>query len=66
MLFSLPEAQHFWKKHPRLRTLPQQELEVVGRPALLTTFESITEHARLDIVTSADSFMVLNIYEGSA
>ena len=62
MLFSLPEVQHFWKKHPRLRTLPQQDLEVVGRPALLTTFESITEQARLDIVTSADSFVVLNIY----
>lgn len=64
MLFSLPEAQRFWKEHPRLRPLPQQEREVPGRPALLTTFVSITEQARLDIVTSADSFMVLNIYGG--
>ena len=65
MLFSLPEAQRFWKEHPRLRTLPQQELEVFGRPALLTTFESITEQTRLDIITSADSFMVLNMHGGS-
>jgi RNA polymerase sigma-70 factor (ECF subfamily) len=65
MLFSLPETQRFWKEHPRLRTLPQQDLEVAGRPALLTTFESVTEQVRLDIVTSADSFIVLNIYGGS-
>jgi hypothetical protein len=46
-----PEGRRFHREHPRIRTLPERRVEVAGRPALLTAFESVGRSAVLETVT---------------
>jgi RNA polymerase sigma factor (sigma-70 family) len=57
-------AQQFLQAHPRIRTLPRRSLEVDGRAALLTRFESVTDSARLDIISDEETYELLHIYGG--
>ena len=61
LTWSLPEARAFWREHPRMRFLPEREVEVAGSPAVVTGFESITGPARLDAVMLVDSLEVVSI-----
>jgi hypothetical protein len=61
-VLNLPEGQQFWREHPRLRLLPEREVEAAGGPALVTSFESITGGARLDVVTARDAFEIIGIH----
>lgn len=58
------EAQHFLRTHARVRTLPEREIEVAGRPAIVTVFESLTDTTHLDIVSALDTYEPLHIYGG--
>jgi hypothetical protein len=49
--------------HPRIRTLPEREVEAAGVPALVTAFESMAGRARLEVVSARDSYAVLGIYD---
>lgn len=60
----LPETQQFIHEHPRIHTLPECEIEIDGRLALVTTFESITDNARLTVISAKDNFEVLRIHGG--
>lgn len=60
-----PEVRAFWKRHPQMRTLPERQIEVAGVPAILTSFESVQNTARIDVVTARDSFDVLQIEDYS-
>jgi RNA polymerase sigma-70 factor (ECF subfamily) len=60
----LPAGQRFWRKHPRIRKLPERSILVDGRTALVVGFESVTDNARLEIVSLSDTFEVLGIYGG--
>lgn len=53
------EAQHFLRTHARVRTLPERVIEVAGRPAIVTVFESLTDNAHLEIVSALDTFETL-------
>lgn len=64
IVLSLPEGQRFWKEHPRIHIPPQQEIEVDGHSAFLTTIESVTDAARLTVITTADTYQVLRIHGG--
>jgi RNA polymerase sigma factor (sigma-70 family) len=57
-----PEAQRFWRRHPRMRALPVREVETEGRPALVSGFESTNGHARLVIVSDRQTYHVLRSY----
>jgi hypothetical protein len=57
----VPEAQQFYRRYQRVRTLPEWEMEVNGRSAIVTRLESVTEHASLDIVTTLDTYEVLSL-----
>jgi RNA polymerase sigma-70 factor (ECF subfamily) len=59
-----PEALHFWRRHPRMRALPTREIEAGGRPALVTGFESLDDHARLELVSARDTYEVLRVFGG--
>ncbi len=59
---ALPEAQEFWRRYPRLRALPVRELDAGGRAALLRSFESGTDAARLEIVFDRDTWIPVSIY----
>jgi RNA polymerase sigma factor (sigma-70 family) len=57
-----PEGRRFWRAHPRLRTLPEREVEAAGRDALVTSFESVTDGARLDVVSAHDTYEILSVH----
>jgi len=59
------QAIQFWRRHPRMRALPVQTLDFGGRPAVWTGFESGSDHARLDIITSRDTLEVLHTSESA-
>ncbi|HKO24741.1 MAG TPA: sigma-70 family RNA polymerase sigma factor, partial [Chloroflexota bacterium] len=67
LVMSLPEVQRFWAEHHRIRTLlPQREVEIAGHPALVTRFESVTDAARLDVVSRRDTLMAIHIHGAPA
>ena len=61
LILTLPEGRRFWRDHPRIRTLPERELEAQGRDALLVSFESLRDPARLDAVVDRDTYQVMSI-----
>jgi RNA polymerase sigma factor (sigma-70 family) len=65
LVMALPEVSAFRRAHSRVRTLPLRELEADGQPAVLMTIESVNSPARLDILSSRDTFSVLGIHRSS-
>jgi len=61
LTWSLPEARRFWRVNPRMRFLPEREVEAAGSPAIMTGFESLTGGARLEVVTLRDTYRVVRI-----
>lgn len=61
LTWSLPAVRRFWQEHPRMRFLPEREIEVDGSPAMVAGFESVTSAARLDVVSLRDSLRVVRI-----
>lgn len=61
LALNLAEGQAFWRKHPRVRTLLQQEIDFEGHPALLVRFESITDLAQLHVVVARENYRVLGV-----
>jgi RNA polymerase sigma factor (sigma-70 family) len=53
LVLQLPEARGFWRAHPRMRVLPYRQVEHEGMDAWVTTFESVADGARLEVVSSA-------------
>ncbi len=62
LALALPEGRHFWREHPRIRTLPEREIEAEGHQAIVTTFESVSDSARLEVVARRDTFEVLAVH----
>jgi RNA polymerase sigma factor (sigma-70 family) len=60
-LMGLPALQNFWKRHPRLRRPPEQDIIFQGVPAIKLRYESLTDSAILTVVCRADDFTVLQI-----
>lgn len=63
LTLSVPEARTFWRENPRMRFLPAREIEVEGRPAILTGFASLTGNARIEVVSSPETYKILRIDE---
>jgi len=61
-----PEAQRFWRRHPRMRALPTREIETAGRPALVIGYESVTGGERLEIVADRATYQTLRVYGETA
>ncbi|MDQ5852993.1 MAG: RNA polymerase sigma factor [Chloroflexota bacterium] len=57
-----PEGRRFWQRHPRIAALPERELDFEGRPAILASFQSVTEHARFDVIFARDTYKVLSVH----
>lgn len=60
LVLDLPLTQRFWRAYPRMRVLPEQKVNVNGRPAMLTIYESVTYSAQLQVITAIDTLEVLN------
>lgn len=61
-----PATQQFLREHPRVRTLPEWEIEVDGRPALVTSLESLTNNARLDLILDLETCETVRVSGGRA
>lgn len=64
LAFDLPEVQNFRRRYPRIRLLPPRQIDAEGVPALVTTCESITSAARIEVVATRERFDLLHIYGG--
>lgn len=58
----LPQGQAFARTHPRLRLLPSRSIEFAGRPALVTSFVSVTENASFEVISDGETYEVLALY----
>lgn len=61
LALALPEGQRFYREHARIRTLPEQSIEVDGRVAFVSRFESVTDQARFEVVSSSHRYEVVSI-----
>jgi RNA polymerase sigma-70 factor (ECF subfamily) len=61
----LPEGRKFHQEHQRIRLLPYRHVEFAGRPAIVTSYESVTETASFDVISDAETYEVLKIYGGT-
>jgi RNA polymerase sigma factor (sigma-70 family) len=62
LALSTPEGRRFFREHPRIRSLPDREIEVDGRPAAVTSFASVGDSALLEVVVARDTAQVLGIH----
>jgi RNA polymerase sigma factor (sigma-70 family) len=60
-----PEARQFWRKHPRMQWLPPREIEYGGQLAIVSSFQSPGEQARIDIISQRETLKILDIFEHS-
>lgn len=61
LALALPEVRSFWRAQRRIRTLPDRAVTACGRPALLTTFASVTGPGRLDVISDAEGYRLLRV-----
>lgn len=62
LAFWQPEVRRFWREHPRVRTLPERELDVGGCAALLIRFETLAGTAGVDVIHARDTYELLDIH----
>ncbi len=62
LALTAPESRRFRREHRRIRALPVRQLEVLGRAALLTSFESVAGSARLHVLHARDTYSRLAAY----
>jgi RNA polymerase sigma-70 factor (ECF subfamily) len=58
---SSPDVRAFWERHPQMRTLPEREMEVAGIPAVIISFQSMTDPAHIDVVVADDTFEFIDV-----
>jgi RNA polymerase sigma factor (sigma-70 family) len=61
VLFS-SEGRRFWREQQKIHTLPEREIQVEEQPALLTTLQSLSSPARLDVISARDSYDVIAVH----
>ncbi len=61
LALNLPEGRRFWQRHPRIHTLPEREVKVAGRAALVVGFRAVQGQAALDVVLDRDTYEVLEV-----
>jgi RNA polymerase sigma factor (sigma-70 family) len=61
-VLALPEARRFWRAHPRMRALPEREVDAGGRPAVVAGFASLTDRARIEVVYARDTLHLLAVH----
>lgn len=65
LVLDLPEGRQFLQAHPRIRTLPNQEVEAEGRPAIVTRHTSLSDNATFTVVSDYETYRVLRIDGGA-
>ena len=63
LLLCHPQAQQFWRAHPRISTTQAQKIAVNGRTATLTRFVARAEAAQLEVISDWETLETLRIQE---
>jgi len=58
----LPEGQRFWKEHPKMRLQSIAEIDSAGSSAIVSSFASLLDSARFDVVTTRDTIEVIGVH----
>jgi RNA polymerase sigma-70 factor (ECF subfamily) len=58
----LPEGRQFWKAHPKIRLHSTAEIDASGSRAIVSSFASLTDSARFDVVTTRDTIDVISVH----
>lgn len=66
LALSSPAGRRFWRRYPRIHTLPDREIEVNGAPAVVTSYQERAGEARFDVVFARNTLAVLDIYGAPA
>lgn len=64
LILALPEGREFMHTQQRIRFLPYRTIEFAGRPAIVTTFESVNNTASFEVISDNETYEVLKIYRG--
>ena len=59
---SMPEGREFWRKHPKIHLHSSAQVETAGRAAVLTSFASLADTARLDVLTDRETYQVIAVH----
>ncbi|MEX2426305.1 MAG: RNA polymerase sigma factor [Thermomicrobiaceae bacterium] len=62
MLLSTIEGKRFRSQHSRTCTLPEQEIQANGRPALVSRFQSVESAAEFVAITDASTMRVMQFH----
>jgi RNA polymerase sigma factor (sigma-70 family) len=62
LVLSLPEVQKFWRQHPRIKTLPPQQIEKDGAPVFVRRLQSVQDAAEITVIARLDSFDPISIH----
>lgn len=61
LIITMPAMREFWRQHPRIRRLPDRFVETDGHAAVVTGYESVSDDARIEIISKRDDFRTLRI-----
>lgn len=64
LAISLPEGRAFLRDQQRVRFLPYRRIEFAGRPAIVTSFESLTSGAGFEVISAYETYETLKIIGG--
>lgn len=59
----LPQIRELRRRETRLRILPPRQVEAEGRPAIVTSIDSVAGPARIDVVTDVESYRVITVQQ---
>jgi RNA polymerase sigma-70 factor (ECF subfamily) len=62
LMLCLPEARQFLKAHPRIRFAGTCSVNAEGHEAFVTTYESVTDAARFEVISDAQTLRILSIH----
>lgn len=65
LALGLPEGRAFFREHPRIHVLPQQEIEYAGSPALLLGYASHTDSATFHVIVNEESYEIITVPGGA-
>jgi hypothetical protein len=66
LALALPDSRQFWRNHPRIHILPEDTVEINGRPSLVVRYGAVDSLATLDAIVSLDTLHFRVVAGGGA
>jgi RNA polymerase sigma-70 factor (ECF subfamily) len=58
----MPQGREFWRQHPRIRLHSSPTIPANGRAAVVSSLESLSDPARLDVITDRETYEVIAVH----